>query len=194
VPALTVHIRTVPAPTLVTIVGEIDLLTAPELRAHVLAVPDGDVVLDASGVELLAAAGLRVLLDLQDRRARAGARLVLAAPSPPVWRILAITGCDTTIPMTATVEDAVGLITDRSEGGRPFPGRRPMDGAVISSSDPGARGDHRNAEQRDQSGAEDGAIAPLRRGTRDRPAAIARRDAPASAGGALDLSSAAGAR
>jgi anti-anti-sigma factor len=111
VPTLTVHVRTVPAPALVTIVGEIDFLTAPELRAHVLAVPDGDVVLDVSGVPLLAAAGLRALLELLDRRARAGARLVLAAATPAVRRILAITGYDTTIPMTATVEDAVALIT-----------------------------------------------------------------------------------
>jgi anti-sigma B factor antagonist len=111
VSALIVHIRTIPAPALVTIVGEIDFLTAPELRDHVLAVPDGDLVLDASGVQLLAAAGLRTLLELQDRRALAGARLVLAAAPPPVRRILAVTGYDTSIPMTATVEDAVALIT-----------------------------------------------------------------------------------
>jgi anti-anti-sigma factor len=128
VSALIVHIRTVPAPTLVTIVGEIDLLTAPEVRAHVLAVPDGDVVLDASGVQLLAAAGLRALLDLQDRRARAGARLVLAAASPAVRRILAVTGYDTTIPMTATVEDAVALITGAPERGGTAVRRASADG------------------------------------------------------------------
>ena len=44
--ALTVHVRTVPAPTLVTVAGEIDMLTAPQLRDRVLPLPDDDVVLD----------------------------------------------------------------------------------------------------------------------------------------------------
>jgi anti-anti-sigma factor len=112
----------------VTIVGEIDFLTAPELRDHVLAVPDGDLVLDASGVPLLAAAGLRALLELQDRRARAGARLVLAAATAPVRRILAVTGYDTTIPMTATVDDAVALITGAPKRGETALPRASADG------------------------------------------------------------------
>jgi anti-anti-sigma factor len=94
------------------VVGEIDSVSATELRDHVFAVPDGDVILDVSGVQFLAAAGLTALLDLHDRRARAGAQLVLAAPSRPVRRVLTITGHDATLPMTATVEDAVAFLED----------------------------------------------------------------------------------
>jgi hypothetical protein len=62
-------------------------------------------------VRLLAAAGLRVLLDLHDRRARAGMRVVLAAPSPSVQRVLVVTKLAHTLSMTATLDDAVALIT-----------------------------------------------------------------------------------
>jgi anti-anti-sigma regulatory factor len=55
--ALIIRIRTAPAPTLVTVAGEIDVLTAPQLRDQVCTLPGGDLVLDISGVRLLAAAG-----------------------------------------------------------------------------------------------------------------------------------------
>ena len=109
--ALIIRIRTAPAPTLVTVAGEIDVSTAPQLRDQVRTLPDVDVVLDISGVRLLAAAGLRVLLDLQDRRARTGAQLVLAAAPPSVQRVLCVTGLDKTLPMTATIEEAFALVT-----------------------------------------------------------------------------------
>jgi len=108
--ALIVHVRTTPAPTLVTVAGEIDVLTAPQLRDRVLPLPDGDLVLDISGVRLCAAAGLRVMLELQDRRARMGAKLVLAAPAPTVRRVLCVTGLDKTLPVAVSVEDAVTLV------------------------------------------------------------------------------------
>jgi anti-sigma B factor antagonist len=111
VPALIVRVRTGPVPTLVTVVGEIDMWTAPQLRVRVGAVPDGDVVLYISGVRLLAAAGLSVLLDLQDRRARAGAQVVLAAPPPLVQKVLYLTGLDETLPMVATIDEAVAFVT-----------------------------------------------------------------------------------
>jgi anti-anti-sigma factor len=109
--ALIVDIRTIPAPTLVTVAGEIDLLTAPQLRDHLRPLPDDDLVLDISGVRLCAAAGLRMILDLQKRRARAGAQLVLAAPSAPVRRVLCLTGLDKTLPIAASVEDAITFVT-----------------------------------------------------------------------------------
>jgi anti-anti-sigma factor len=109
--ALIVHIRTIPAPTLVTVAGEIDMLTAPQLRDHLRPLPDDDLVLDISEVRLLAAAGLRVILDLQNRRIRTGAQLVLAAPSASVRRVLCVTGLDKTLPIAASVEDAVALVT-----------------------------------------------------------------------------------
>jgi anti-anti-sigma factor len=107
---------------LVTVAGEIDILTASELRDQLSTLPDGDIVLDFSGVRLLAAAGLRVLLELLDRRARAGMREVLAAPSPSVQRVLVVTQLARTLSMTATLDDAVALITAApSRGGSTVP-------------------------------------------------------------------------
>ena len=117
--ALIVRVCTAVLPTLVTVAGEIDLLTAPQLRDQVRTLPDGDVVLDTSGIRFLAAAGLRVLLDLQDSRARAGAAVVLAAAPPSVRRVLCVTGLDRTLPMFATIEEAVVLLTGAP--GRPAP-------------------------------------------------------------------------
>lgn len=112
--ALIVQIRTAPVPTVVTVAGEIDLLTAPQLRDQVRTLPDGDVVLDTSGIRFLAAAGLRVLLDLHDSRAREGAEVVLAAAPPSVRRVLCVTGLDQTLPMLATIEEAVRLLDGRA--------------------------------------------------------------------------------
>jgi anti-anti-sigma factor len=114
VTALIVRVRTTPIPIVVTVAGEIDMSTAPQLRDQVRTLPDGDVVLDISEVRLLAAAGLSVLLDLQDRRAQAGAQMVIAAAPPSVHRVLCVIGLDQTLPMTATIEDAVAFVTGRA--------------------------------------------------------------------------------
>lgn len=110
--ALIVQVRTAPTVTLVTVAGEIDLLTAPQLRDQVRTLPDGDVVLNVSGVRLLAAAALSVLLELQDRRARAGAQVVLAGTPPSIHRVLVVIGLDQTLPMITTVEEAFAFVTD----------------------------------------------------------------------------------
>ena len=130
---LIIHIRTAPAPTLVTVAGEIDVLTASELRDQVSILPDGDIVLDFSGVRLLAAAGLRVLLDLHDRRARAGMRVVLAAPSPSVQRVLVLTKLAHTLSMTANLDDAVALITAAPTRGGLADPRNATDGQYVAS-------------------------------------------------------------
>ena len=105
--ALIVRVRTAPVPTLVAVSGEIDLLTALQFRDELGALPDGDVVFDLSGVRLLAAAGLSVLLDLQDRQARIGAQVVLAAAPPLVQRVLCMTGLDRNLPMIASTDEAI---------------------------------------------------------------------------------------
>jgi anti-sigma B factor antagonist len=116
---LVLSVRTVPAPPLVAVAGEIDMATADELRDCVLAMPDGDVILNLSGVQLLAAAGLTVLLELHDGRARVGARLVVAAAPRSVRRVLAVTGHETTFLTTDTVDDAIALI--RGAAGQAWP-------------------------------------------------------------------------
>jgi anti-anti-sigma factor len=109
--------------TMLTVAGEIDMSTTPRLREYLTTVPDRDTVLDLSGVTLLGAAGLTVLLELHHRLARADAQLVLAALSPGTLRALAATGLDTTLPATPTVTHAVALITTEVTA-RPAPHSR----------------------------------------------------------------------
>jgi anti-anti-sigma factor len=74
-------------------VGEIDLCTVSLLRAALAdvdrrAVPN--ILVDLSQVDFLALAGVHVLRDAGERRAAAGGRLVVAAPTPTVQRTLAL--------------------------------------------------------------------------------------------------------
>jgi anti-anti-sigma factor len=110
-------VRTISSPlassaaVLVTVAGEIDITSAPALRGHLQALADRDSLLDMSGVTLLSAAGLTVLLDLQDRLARADARLVLAGVPAPARRVLTVTGLDDRLIMAASVVDAVARLS-----------------------------------------------------------------------------------
>ena len=108
-------IRIVPRPpaTLVTICGEVDIATIAQLRERLDAVPDRDTVLEMSQVMLLCAAGVRAVLGLQDRLATGGARLVLAAASRPVRRVLTLFGLGTDLVLTPTVEHALTSLQNR---------------------------------------------------------------------------------
>jgi anti-sigma B factor antagonist len=72
-------VRTRPPPTLVRVAGDLDTLSAPQLRAALPTAPQGHLVLDVSGLQFLDAAGLTVLLELHDRLERANKRVVIAA-------------------------------------------------------------------------------------------------------------------
>jgi anti-anti-sigma factor len=117
VSALLVRASRAPAPpTVVTIAGEIDIASAPALHRHLRAVPTCHTVLEMSGVQLLSAAGVSELVDLRERLTRADAALAVAAAPPVVRRVLAITRFDTTVTVTDTIDDAIGLVAvDRSQ-------------------------------------------------------------------------------
>lgn len=74
--------------------GEIDALTAPLLGEMLSPLPgdDGDVRLDLRDVEFIDSSGLRVIIEAHQRATDAGRRLVLAAPSRSVRRLLEISG------------------------------------------------------------------------------------------------------
>jgi anti-anti-sigma factor len=71
--------------------GEIDSYTAPELAELLGKHPDLDVV-DLSDVSFIDSSGLRVLVEIHQRRVEAGRVLILRAPSAPVRRLLEISG------------------------------------------------------------------------------------------------------
>lgn len=78
----------------VTVTGELDVLTAPRLEKvvdHVLESGSTSVLVELSGVTFLASAGVGVLVDLRNRLSATDGRCGLV-PSDPVKRVLSITG------------------------------------------------------------------------------------------------------
>ena len=74
--------------------GELDAHTAPQLAERLVELPsgDGNIVLDIERIEFMDSSGLRVVIDVHQRAADAGRRLVLRHPSSTVQRLLDISG------------------------------------------------------------------------------------------------------
>lgn len=96
---------------LLTVRGEIDTLTAPQLSTaldELLAIPDGDVALDLDGVTFLASSGLGVLIHAARESARGQRMLYVVASNRAVLRPLEVTGSSqlfTIIPRLDDVPD-----------------------------------------------------------------------------------------
>jgi anti-anti-sigma factor len=76
--------------------GEIDLLSAPEFEAALLAADhtESALVVDLSGISYLDSTGLRVLMVFNQKRG-AGRQVHVRAASEQVRKVMALTGLDT---------------------------------------------------------------------------------------------------
>lgn len=95
---------------LVTVAGDIDLHSAPELRDRLAALGDPgveQVVVDLSECEFLDSMGLGVLLGAKKRMAREGRELHIVVTSPDVRRIFEITMLDRVLDLHATRAEAL---------------------------------------------------------------------------------------
>jgi anti-sigma B factor antagonist len=89
--------------------GEIDLYTAPKLKAELAGLVDQDrvrIVVDLAGVEFLDSTGLGVLIGSLKRCRERGGEFGLAAPKETVQKVLSITGLDKVFPIHGTVGEA----------------------------------------------------------------------------------------
>jgi anti-anti-sigma factor len=79
---------------IVTLDGEIDLLSCADIESAILAALDlwPRVVVDLARVTFCASYGLGMFVRCEDVARRRGAELVLANPSPRVLRVVEITG------------------------------------------------------------------------------------------------------
>jgi anti-anti-sigma factor len=97
----------------VTPAGEIDLSTAPLLRA---ALADTDargvrsVLVDLSHVHFMALAGVHLLREASDRRAAAGRRLVVAAPTTAVQRTLTLSDAALALEIYVSAQSALSAL------------------------------------------------------------------------------------
>jgi anti-sigma B factor antagonist len=91
-------------PPVLTVRGEVDLASAPKLAAAMTELMDRGhtrVAVDLGSVEFIDSSGLGVLVGSLRRLRDDGGDLVLRAASPPVTRILELTGLDGLLPVTS---------------------------------------------------------------------------------------------
>ncbi|MBW0102496.1 STAS domain-containing protein [Pseudonocardia sp. KRD291] len=93
----------------VTVQGELDMLTAPQMRREVLdRLPTSTiVVLALDGVTFLGTSGLAALIELREHAQKSGAQLVLACTGPRVLRPLGIAGLHHLFDIHDTVDGAL---------------------------------------------------------------------------------------
>jgi len=94
-PDLTLETERSAARAVVSVHGELDAYSAPQLDDEVSQLlADGvtDLVLDLSSTKFLDSSGLRAILTVHSQLAERSGRLVLRAPSEPVRRLFDITG------------------------------------------------------------------------------------------------------
>lgn len=98
----------------VSVGGEIDLVTAPALdRAvgAVLAEEPTALVIDLSAVEFLGSVGLKILAATCEKLGTS-AGFGVVARSPATRRPISLTGLDKTFPLFASLEDALTAVRD----------------------------------------------------------------------------------
>lgn len=96
----------------ITVGGEIDLATAPELEAAVDDVLAGDpatLIVQLSAVEFMASAGLKILVAAQQKLGTP-ARLAVVANGPATRRPIQLTGLDETLPLYPTLDEAMAAV------------------------------------------------------------------------------------
>ncbi|MEV4149297.1 STAS domain-containing protein [Amycolatopsis sp. NPDC049691] len=110
---LTVRVRTVPGAVVVAADGDLDLGTAPVLRARakaVLADRPGALVVDLGGIGFCGSAGLQVLAEIAAETTADGVPLAVVADGYAVLRAVRISRLDEAFAVHATVDDACAWI------------------------------------------------------------------------------------
>jgi anti-anti-sigma factor len=123
----TMRVRPSPESVLLSLSGDLDLVTAPELwdtLDELMTAGYRQVVLDLSQLHFLDARGLRVIARAASEIDGLGGRLTIRAPGRMAARLLRLTGLDRMV----DVQEANDLSTlRRLTGGVPDPGGRPPD-------------------------------------------------------------------
>jgi anti-sigma B factor antagonist len=91
--------------------GEVDLLTAPELTAQLLAALNtrsSRLVVDLRGVSFMDCRGLGALLAARRRASDIGGIVCLVGANAQITQMLAITGLDRLFPIHASLDDLSG--------------------------------------------------------------------------------------
>jgi anti-sigma B factor antagonist len=107
---LRTEVSEVKAWTVVTVHGEIDVATSPNLRERLIGlVNDGGtrLVLDLEAVDFLDSTGLGTIVSILKRVRTHGGDLRLVCTEARIRRLFEITGLDKAVPLYASLDDAV---------------------------------------------------------------------------------------
>jgi anti-anti-sigma factor len=116
---LTVRVRTLPEAVVVAAAGDLDLGTAPVLRARAraaLADRPGALIVDLGEITFCGSAGLQVIAELVTATATADLPFAVVAEGRPVLRSLQITRMDATVALHPTVDGARAWIRRQPTG------------------------------------------------------------------------------
>jgi anti-sigma B factor antagonist len=119
-PALTVRVRAVPEAVVIAAVGDLDLGTAPVLRARArsaLAGRPGALIVDLGAITFCGSAGLQVIAELVIATADAEVPFAVVAEGRQVLRSLQVTRMDTTLALHPTVDGACAWLRQRPANG-----------------------------------------------------------------------------
>jgi anti-sigma B factor antagonist len=92
-----------------TVVGELDIATVPELRAQAQRALDPTVTsltIDLAGVEFIDSSGLSLLIELNEQAHNDGWSLQLTRPPERAFAVFTITGADGQLPFIGDVSAA----------------------------------------------------------------------------------------
>jgi anti-sigma B factor antagonist len=113
-----------PERTIVRLGGALDVAAAPALRERLIGVLHRGtslLILDLSGVLSCDASGLAVLIGTQRRARLFGSAVRLAAPSPPVAKLLRSTGLDRSFAIYPDLSGALATDPRGAQAGIPRP-------------------------------------------------------------------------
>jgi anti-sigma B factor antagonist len=107
---LDISIRTEGDVCVMSVAGEVDVYSAPDLKARLAeAIDDGcaHVVVDLASVDFMDSSGLGALVSGLRRIKERDGTIRLAAPREPILKVFKITGLDKVFPVFPGVEEAL---------------------------------------------------------------------------------------
>ena len=110
---LSVTVRRERGVVIAAVTGDIDMSTVAGLRERLFALADGGqpLIVDLNRVTFIDSTGLGVLIAAARRAAGRGASVHAVCSRPQTRKLLWLTGVDRRIPLTATVDGALTLLT-----------------------------------------------------------------------------------
>lgn len=101
---------------LVRVEGYLDVDTATEFQHHLanqLHHGRHHFVLDVSEVPFMDSSGMNIILRIYQETRRTGGSVHILSPTPPVRRVLDLTGVSITVPVSGSFEEALALIDEQ---------------------------------------------------------------------------------